>query len=352
MADHVLSRLRDDDVVLDNLPDSIQASLEVRERFLDSLPSDSGGFRFIAADLQRWRPSDTVTVAFLGGDSDLHREIAAATEVISEACNLTLDFGVDESTGAHRTWSEEDQEYQADIRVSFDKSGYWSLVGTDSIDPQIGFAHQDVGGRPYQRSLNLGGFTVQRPSNWEGVVRHEFLHALAFHHEHQNMRGPCSEAFRWEDDFGYQPTQDDDGRFVPDSQGRRPGIYTYLAGFPNFWSKARVDHNLRTEESPGVVAGPFDSASVMLYRFPSLFYRTEDNPCAPTGDGVALSEGDKRGLSLLYGDRPEDIDAFALRTRELAEAVVSAYPEARTRTVSQEGFAASAMQRVTRILGE
>ena len=274
MTGHFLSRLQANDVILDNLPDSLQASLEVRKRFLNSLPPDSGGLEFMVADLQRWRPGETVKVAFLGGSSDLYRDIAEATQAITDVCNLMLDFGFDQETATYRIWSESDEEYQADIRVSFDKDGYWSLVGTDSVDPMIGSPWDDVGGRPHQRSLNLGGFTFFRPPNWQGVVRHEFLHALAFHHEHQNMRGPCSEAFRWEDDFGYLPTKDADGRYVVDAQGRRPGIYTYLAGYPNFWSKAKVDFNLRTQEDPSLVTGPFDSDSVMLYRFPALFYRT------------------------------------------------------------------------------
>jgi hypothetical protein len=350
MADHLLSRLREGDVVLDSLPDSLQATLEVRQRFLNRLPPDAGGLEFIVADLQRWRPGETITVAFLGGDKDLHREIAAATAVLTEGCHLALDFGIDKTAGSHRTWSEQDRDYKADIRISFDKSGFWSLVGTDSVDGEIGSPSDDAGGRPHQRSLNLGGFISHRPSNWKGVVRHEFLHALAFHHEHQNMRGPCAEAFRWEDDFGYQPTRDADGRYVTDVQGRRPGIYTYLAGFPNFWSKAKVDFNLRTEEDSRAVAGPFDAGSVMLYRFPNLFYRTENSPCAPTGDGIELSAGDVRGLKLLYGDKPRDLESFEARMRELARAIESAYPEVQTESVTGIGFAGSAMRRIARVL--
>jgi len=353
MAQNEFPELREDDVVLDDLPDSLLASLEVRKRFLKSLPPDSGGLEFNVQDLQRWRPGGTVKVAFLGGSSDLHREIAEAAGAIVEACNITLDFGEDEQTGTFRTWSESDDEYQADIRVSFDKSGFWSLVGTDSIDPLIGSPSGDVGGRPFQRSLNLGGFTVRRPLNWRGVVRHEFLHAMAFSHEHQNLRGPCSEAFRWEDDFGYEPTQDNNGRFITDSQGRRPGIYTYLAGFPNGWSRAKVDHNLRTEEDTGAVVGPFDAASVMLYRFPALFYRTEDSPCAPTGDGIELSDGDIRGLRLLYGDRPEDLDNFIERNRDLARAIEAASPPSSLESAGGgSSYAESAMKRIDNILNE
>lgn len=352
MGNDTVPETLDDPFFLDNLPDSLQASLEVRRRFLDSLPLDSAGLEFNVSDLQRWRPGGTVKVAFLGGDSDLHRQVAEATKVITDAANINLDFGEDEESGTFRTWSEADEDYQADIRVSFDKAGFWSLVGTDSIDSELGSPAEDVGGRPYQRSLNLGGFTESLPSNWQGVVRHEFLHALAFHHEHQNMRGPCSEAFRWEDDFGYQPTRDASGRYITDGQGRRPGIYTYLAGAPNYWPRSKVDYNLRTREDPSLVVGPFDSDSVMLYRFPALFYRTENSPCAPTGDGLELSSGDIRGLRLLYGDRPDDLAAFEARSRELARAIESAYPEMKAETVAGEGFAQSALARINHNLQE
>lgn len=90
----------------------------------------------------------------------------------------------------------------------------------------------------------------------------------------------------------------------------------------------------------------------MLYRFPALFYRTEDSPCTPTGDGIKLSEGDIHGLRLLYGYRPEDTDAFEARTRDLAEAIVTAYPEVQLEAAVTEGFEQTAMQRVKRHVGD
>ena len=69
--------------------------------------------------------------------------------------------------------------------------------------------------------------------------------------------------------------------FINDSKCRRPGIYTYLSGAPNKWDKANIDHNLRAPSHSENTAGAFDPASVMLYRFPSLFYRQTNSPCAP-----------------------------------------------------------------------
>lgn len=286
--------------LLESLPDSVVAALEVRDSWRRRVAETNPGLEFIVSDLQAWPVGSTVRVGFLDGDSTLHAAVASAAEQITDAMNLTLDFGFDEEAGTYRRWTLDDQERQAEIRISFDMGGYWSLVGTDATDTTIDPWGGPIGGLPNQRTLNLGGYKDSLPPGWEGTVRHEFLHALAFQHEHQNMRGPCEDDFRWEDDEGYVPTTDARGVFVTDAEGRSPGIYTYLAGPPNRWSRQKVDHNLRTSDDPGTVAGPFDSASVMLYRFAPFFYKSDPSPCAPTGDGDNLSDGDKRGLGVIY----------------------------------------------------
>lgn len=317
----IVELLRDSDVILDALPDELSAAIEIRDAWVRRLPPGNDGLEFLVADLQRWTPGDKIRVAFLGGSSELHRQIAEATSDITAAANIDLDFGPGAVAGQFRTWSETDQHYAAEIRVSFDRPGYWSLVGTDSTDENIGHPSHDRGGHPWQRSLNLGAFNIKKPPKWQAVVRHEFLHALGFHHSHQNMRGPCESEFRWDDDDGYMPTKDDDGRFVSDNAGRRPGIYTYLAGFPNFWSKSKVDRNLRAAAGDDVTAGPFDAESIMLYRFEPFFYKTQASPCAPTGDGLSLSQGDVRGLQLLYPYTRSDLSALAIHSAAMLEVV-------------------------------
>ncbi|MFC9356444.1 hypothetical protein ACFTZB_07650 [Rhodococcus sp. NPDC057014] len=319
MATHYLQDLTDEDIVLEALPDDVLASMESRDRWTTSLPHADGGLEYLVADLQSWTPGQTVRVAFLGGSDELYSEIEEATRPISEAANLVLDF---KEARSYRVWSPQDAEYAAEIRVSFDAGGYFSLVGTDSVNPNIGLPHQPVGGLPYQRSLNLGGFHVTRPATWKGTTRHEFLHALGVHHEHQNMRGPCQVAFRWDDDPGYQPTRDQRGAFVTDINGLRPGIYTYLSGYPNGWSRAKVDHNLRApSDGQSLISGPFDGSSVMLYRFPPLFYRSHPSPCAPRGDGQEISEGDERGLEVLYPKDEEQLDVIGQRREKLLETI-------------------------------
>ena len=172
------------------------ASLQVRDAWRRQMAVASDGLEFLVSDVLRWTPGSTVRVAFLDGDDALHADVAAATAQIRDVANLTLDFGVDGS-GRHRRWTVQDTEHRAEVRVSFDLDGFWSLVGTDSTDETVGRPSDPAGGRPGQRSLNLGGFKTDRPDDWRGTVRHEFLHALGFKHAHQNLRGPCETEFRW-----------------------------------------------------------------------------------------------------------------------------------------------------------
>ena len=311
-----------EDIILEDLPQSIVETVEERNAVIAALPRRSNGEEFLVDYLQRWQPGQVVRVAFYGGDTQLHKDIADATRQITEACNLKFDFGWDAQKSAFRGWSPEDTSHAAEIRVSFDQGGYWSLVGTDSVDETIGRPGDAAGGRPNQRSLNLARFDVARPQDWIGTTRHEFMHAIAFHHEHQNLNGPCQQEFRWEDDAGYLPTTTGaGGSFRPDSMGRRPGIYTYLSGPPNRWNKQKVDHNLRAHAEDGNTAGAFDAKSVMLYRFPPLFYKTPNSPCAPLGDGQALSPGDIEGLQYLYPGTPGAAQLDIDRRMEFVQAL-------------------------------
>jgi hypothetical protein len=313
-------------LVIEELPEEVIASIEVRDRYFTNLQSGNAGEEFFVSELQRWRPGQTVRVAFLEGDISLRTDIQKATKCITDACNIKLDFGYDTGKKNFRTWSTKDLDYTAEIRVSFDQKGYFSLFGTDSIGRVIGNESEPVGGRPNQRTLNLGGFDFQRPAGWQGVVRHEFLHALGFHHEHQSLASPCDEEFRWEDDPGYRPTTDVRGMYVAynkDGKELRPGIYTYLAGFPNRWARPKVDHNLRRyPTSTNVKAGDFDRKSIMLYRFPPLFYRRVPSPCAPIGDGIDLSQGDIDGLRQLYPREPERLKSYVEKRQRLSIALI------------------------------
>jgi len=313
------------DLALEVFPADVRRTLVQQASWRRQIARSNPSLEFIATGLGSWTPGSTVTVGFYGGDAELHRQIAEATTQLTDACNVELCFGLNSATGRYRSWSERDDSYSADIRVSFDQPGFWSHVGMDSIDPTIGAPGGLVGGRPHQRSMNLGGFDLHLPVRWERTVRHEFMHALAFHHAHMNTGSVCRGEFRWDDDDGYVRTRDD-GSFIADTEGRRPGIYTYMSGAPNNWTREMIDRNLRTIEPASMAASPFDSASIMLYRFPELFYQTSPSPCAPIGYGVDLSDADKRGLARLYPYDLSQIDALIERAVTARHALAALAP--------------------------
>ena len=319
--------------VPDNLPDHVTATVEKRNKELNSLQQNGQLITgsFFVEDLLKWLPGRTIRVAFLGGNTALHKEIADATKEITDVANIKLDFGL--TNGQYRSWSTTDTEYQAEIRISFDHQGYFSLIGRDSINPEIGAPNETVGGRPNQRSMNFGGYDRGlRPDSWKRTVRHEFLHALAFLHEHQQPLG-CDSEFRWEDDPGYQATVDSRGQYIPDLNGKRPGIYTYLSGYPNNWNKGRVDHNLRQDEPHDRNShGEFDRESIMLYRFDNLFYVSLPNRCAPLGNSESLSNGDKEGLKKLYPEDEQLIAEVEKRNTNILNAIKNAKSKLSTST--------------------
>jgi hypothetical protein len=66
---------------------------------------------------------------------------------------------------------------EAKVRISRDREGYWSYLGTDILSIAAG-----------QPTMNLQGFTMKTPeSEFRRVVRHETGHTIGCPHEH--MRG-------------------------------------------------------------------------------------------------------------------------------------------------------------------
>lgn len=268
------------DLIIESYPDLLQARLEKRERERERhMPNYVNGkiSQLVIDDLKLWRVG-TLTVSFKGGDAALHKKIADVANIWSQYGNIAFDFGHDPHTGGYRLWTPGDTSH---IRVGFDQQGYWSLVGTDSSDPQIL--------APGEISLNLSGFDKVLPPDWKSVVLHEFGHALGFHHEHQSPDYACD--FDW------------------------PKVYDYLGGPPNFWPKWKVDHNLRQLKKGNLSFSAHDKHSIMHYSFPAwMFLSGEDSQCY-TAVNHELSEEDKAMMAEAYpkeAGRIQKVDAYRM----------------------------------------
>jgi hypothetical protein len=103
------------------------------------------------------------------------------------------------------------------------------------------------------------------------VVLHEFGHALAAIHEHQNPRA----GLRW----------------------NVKAVYAYFSGPPNSWSKDEIDFNILNKYARDQLnASTFDPRSIMLYSFPPELVQGGKG----TAENDVLSRRDKYWIRRWY----------------------------------------------------
>jgi hypothetical protein len=314
--------------IMEGYPAWIIDRLKLRDQKIlddlgDKLGSGAVPSALIVLRTAEWSPGSTITVAFNGGTPRLHALLERIVSEWSEFANIKFDFGRDAS-GHYRTWSPSDLDYKADVRVAFNGDGYWSVVGKNTINPDLY--------QPGTQTMNLQGFDSSLPYGFEGVARHEFGHVLGLEHEHQSPVVTCG--FRWADDPGYVPTTDQSGAFTHDAQNRFPGIYTYMEGPPNKWSKQQVDYNLlplsKVDNIPvtDYSIGPFDKLSIMKYYYPDrMFVSGKNSQCYSPNENYDLSAEDKQLIAASY---PKDATAAAAlleKKRQAIESVLSQVPQ-------------------------
>ncbi len=270
--------------IMEGYPDHIIERLILRDqRRKNGLPETLNGhpIQLVMEDLLLWDTS-VLTVSFKGGTAALHKRIADTAAAWSKSANIQFDFGQDSSSGSCRTWVPGDT---SSIRVGFEAPGYWSFVGTDSLDPEIC--------KPGEITLNLEKFDINFPRNGHATVLHEFGHALGFHHEHQSPVSRCD--FDWDT------------------------LYAYLAGPPNFWPKEQVDFNLRQMPAGGLAYSPYDKHSIMHYSFPEWMFINGANSSCYIKESTELSEEDKRMAGDAY---PFEEDLLAAKRMQQRDRIV------------------------------
>ena len=160
---------------------------------------------------KRWPNGSTLRIRFLEGSPEQRDSVKQFATSWTKHGNLKLQF---------------DDALDAEIRITFRDDGAWSYIGTDCLS-----IPRD------QATMNYGWLD-------EGVVLHEFGHALGLIHEHQNPVG----GIQW----------------------NRPQVYRDLSGSPNFWDTATIDHNMFAAYDRDLINGTaLDKQSIMLYTIPA-----------------------------------------------------------------------------------
>ena len=173
------------------LPDQYIARITAGMMGLEKMDS-SDTARGFYRKLDLWPPSYTkLRVCFIGGSDELNANVAKVAKGWNRVAKIGLrfDFGKTDKPRRCKTGSRE-----AQIRVSYDKPGYYSLLGQYSMV----YASQE------ENSLNLGEFDKFADPNAvlegeaKGVILHEFGHALGLYHEHQSPVANCDSEYNWD----------------------------------------------------------------------------------------------------------------------------------------------------------
>lgn len=262
-------------------------------RMLDSIPPTLfqkmfQSHKLVGSPGLSWKKQRVITVAFDGGSDDLYRLIEQTANEWT-ALGGQLSFSFKDGAGRYRHWTPGDKHPVANIRIAFDNTGYWSLLGVlaknvDPSDPTMNFE-----GFPddLQKYFHMQKAPEWRTSYAHTTILHEFGHAIGLSHEHFNPQ--CQKDLKMDT------------------------IISYLMGPPNNWSQEQARFNIDAQYYAEILAqqaGPLESrlvnsptadqSSVMLYVFPVSYYKSgEKSACKPIGDHsqdwpTTLSEGDKQ----------------------------------------------------------
>lgn len=197
-----------------------------------------------------WTPGQTLHARFLGGSARVRAAVEAEVQSWLEYANLKVEFG---------------DAPEAQVRISFDREGSWSYLGTDALDVP-----------PQEPTMNFGWLNERTPSTEVAkVVLHEFGHVLGLQHETGN---PAS-TIDWD----------------------RAAVYAALQGPPNHWPRESIDNAFFAIWPPGYfpVHKVFDPDSIMMIPGEARFVRTG----TPPRWNEQLSSLDRQFAAALYPQR-------------------------------------------------
>ncbi|KAI0478129.1 hypothetical protein F4859DRAFT_520984 [Xylaria cf. heliscus] len=173
-----------------------------------------------AVKSKMWPVGHTLKIKLIGGSDKIRQKVEEYAREWTRYANIKMAFLAGDAG-----------EEEAEVRVTFEKGGSWSVVGSDCL------------ARTHGPTMNFGWFADDTPDyEIARTVYHEFGHALGCVHEHQNP----VQGIQWDE----------------------PKVYDYYAQSMG-WDGATVDRNVLTKYTRDATQfSRFDRDSIMLYHFP------------------------------------------------------------------------------------
>jgi hypothetical protein len=131
----------------------------------------------IASLDKKWNTKDVLTACFFGGEDDSRETVAELANQWTIGTDIKFDFG------QARSRYDCASKPIADIRIGFNKPGYWAYLGTDAIAAPKNAPTLNL----YAMDEEVTGTAARMQ------VLHQFGHALGFMHQEQDPDSHCRE---------------------------------------------------------------------------------------------------------------------------------------------------------------